>query len=66
MNLVFPHGDLRINFFDQIKNDRNDDENGRPAQSKGSVAGDKLHNERQNCHETQKDRTQKRNATQNF
>lgn len=46
--LVLSHGDLRVNFLYQIKHDGDNDEDRCPTQSKGSIAGNKLHNERQN------------------
>ena len=61
--LVFSHGNLGINFFDEINDNRHNDEKSCAADSERGAAGKTLHDERQYCDYTEKQSTDKSDAS---
>src|SRR3989344_208210 len=64
--LVFPHGDLGVYFFDEVEDDRDDDEERGAAEGYGGDASRPLHDKRQDRDETQEHGSEHGNAGQYF
>ena len=60
--LIFPHRELCVDFLQEIEDDRDDDQDCGAADSDGSDAGDRLHDERQDGDDAQEERADERDA----
>ena len=66
MRLVFPRADLRVHFFDQIKNHRNCNEESGTADSERLDVGEGLNDKRQNGNNTKEKSPDQSKANKNF
>ena len=64
--LVLPHWNLRVNFFDLIQHDWDDDEERRAAEGNRGNSCNRAHNERQDRDKAEEKRAQGGDAAQNF
>ena len=64
--LIFPHRNLRVDFLDQVQDDRNDDEERRAAEGNRGNSCNRAHNERQDRDKAEEKRAQGGDAAQNF